>query len=284
MTLSKIYESLNKKININKFDEKQLAIMILFEKNEFNVKLIDNPNLSSQMMLEIFKGLKDRVRVELYKDILNLSYMKIIRMGLLQGLNFNNIELNTEKHNSVDRLLFLSELEGNHEDEFLKKYGKKDFSVYKLKLLYYLYKENKVPTQHLLNETDPKYTELLYKLIEKLNKKEETKQYISNLFENGYSLYAIREINNALDEDVFNPILLNPGFDSLQLRQIRLGLAHGIDVTAYSDVLIDSKDMKYKRIDLEQKYFEENHEKLKFDKFKKAYNLLKNEEDFLTYD
>ena len=45
-------------------------------------------------------------------------------------------------------------------------------------------------------------------------------------------------------------LMLNNKFSSLQLRQLRLGLVNGLDVSSYADPSMSANDMKEKRVDL----------------------------------
>lgn len=58
------------------------------------------------------------------------------------------------------------------------------------------------------------------------------------------------EIKQAMMEKADIALMLNNKFSSLQLRQLRLGLVNGLDVSRYADPSIAANDMKEKRVEL----------------------------------
>lgn len=58
------------------------------------------------------------------------------------------------------------------------------------------------------------------------------------------------EIKQAMMEKADISLMLNNKFSSLQLRQLRLGLVNGLDVSRYADPSITANDMKEKRVEL----------------------------------
>lgn len=58
------------------------------------------------------------------------------------------------------------------------------------------------------------------------------------------------EIKQAMMEKADISLMLNNKFSSLQLRQLRLGLVNGLDVSRYADPSIAANDMKEKRVEL----------------------------------
>lgn len=58
------------------------------------------------------------------------------------------------------------------------------------------------------------------------------------------------EIKQAMMEKADISLMLNNKFSSLQLRQLRLGLVNGLDVSSYADPSMSANDMKEKRVDL----------------------------------
>ena len=58
------------------------------------------------------------------------------------------------------------------------------------------------------------------------------------------------EIKQAMMEKADISLMLNNKFSSLQLRQLRLGLVNGLNVSSYADPSMSANDMKEKRVDL----------------------------------
>lgn len=58
------------------------------------------------------------------------------------------------------------------------------------------------------------------------------------------------EIKQAMMEKADISLMLNNKFSSLQLRQLRLGLVNGLDVSSYADPSMSANDMKEKRVEL----------------------------------
>ena len=255
---------MDKKVNvINK--AKELTEGRNYGKNEIAIVMIAlKENLDSSQLLkvdtfakmkEVLEGLRANIDVTLFAtDRYTSGKMRLIRNALTDNVEVADI-LSMDKFISENSLEFIlglrRQVELNPSDReikdqlesYIKLFVPMQVSSKRLKLLFDSYVAGVSSFFILDKNRSDAFLETA--LVAKL------KGYKFNDVVNADLLDSqLTEMKQAMMEKADISLMLNNKFSSLQLRQLRLGLVNGLDVSSYADPSMSANDMKEKRVDL----------------------------------
>ena len=256
---------MDKKVNvINK--AKELTEGRNYGKNEIAIVMIAlKENLDASQLLkvdtfakmkEVLEGLRANIDVTLFAtDRYTSGKMRLIRNALTDNVEVADI-LSMDKFISENSLEFIlglrRQVELNPSDREIKDQLESYIKLFvpmqvpskRLKLLFDSYVAGVSSFFILDKNRSDAFLETA--LVAKL------KGYKFNDVVNADLLDSqLIEIKQAMMEKADISLMLNNKFSSLQLRQLRLGLVNGLDVSSYyADPSISANDMKEKRVDL----------------------------------
>ena len=255
---------MDKKVNvINK--AKELTEGRNYGKNEIAIVMIAlKENLDSSQLLkvdtfakmkEVLEGLRANIDVTLFAtDRYTSGKMRLIRNALTDNVEVADI-LSMDKFISENSLEFIlglrRQVELNPSDREIKDQLESYIKLFvpmqvpskRLKLLFDSYVAGVSSFFILDKNRSDAFLETA--LVAKL------KGYKFNDVVNADLLDSqLIEIKQAMMEKADISLMLNNKFSSLQLRQLRLGLVNGLDVSSYADPSMSANDMKEKRVDL----------------------------------
>ena len=255
---------MDKKVNvINK--AKELTEGRNYGKNEIAIVMIAlKENLDSSQLLkvdtfakmkEVLEGLRANIDVTLFAtDRYTSGKMRLIRNALTDNVEVADI-LSMDKFISENSLEFIlglrRQVELNPSDREIKDQLESYIKLFvpmqvpskRLKLLFDSYVAG-VSSFFIL---DKNLSDALLEtaLVAKLKGYKFNDVVNADLFDS-----QLIEIKQAMMEKADISLMLNNKFSSLQLRQLRLGLVNGLDVSSYADPSMSANDMKEKRVDL----------------------------------
>lgn len=255
---------MDKKVNvINK--AKELTEGRNYGKNEIAIVMIAlKENLDASQLLkvdtfakmkEVLEGLRTNIDVTLFAtDRYTSGKMRLIRNALTDNVEVADI-LSMDKFISENSLEFIlglrRQVELNPSDSetkdqlenYIKLFVPMQVPSKRLKLLFDSYVAGVSSFFILDKNRSDAFLETA--LVAKL------KGYKFNDVVNADLLDSqLIEIKQAMMEKADISLMLNNKFSSLQLRQLRLGLVNGLDVSSYADPSMSANDMKEKRVDL----------------------------------
>lgn len=255
---------MDKKVNvINK--AKELTEGRNYGKNEIAIVMIAlKENLDASQLLkvdtfakmkEVLEGLRANIDVTLFAtDRYTSGKMRLIRNSLTDNVEVADI-LSMDKFISENSLEFILGLRRQVElnpsgretrdqlESYIKLFVPMQVPSKRLKLLFDSYVAGVSSFFTLDKNRSDAFLETA--LVAKL------KGYKFNDVVNADLLDSqLIEIKQAMMEKADISLMLNNKFSSLQLRQLRLGLVNGLDVSGYADPSMSANDMKEKRVDL----------------------------------
>ena len=255
---------MDKKVNvINK--AKELTEGRNYGKNEIAIVMIAlKENLDSSQLLkvdtfakmkEVLKGLRANIDVTLFAtDRYTSGKMRLIRNALTDNVEVADI-LSMDKFISENSLEFIlglrRQVELNPSDREIKDQLESYIKLFvpmqvpskRLKLLFDSYVAGVSSFFILDKNRSDAFLETA--LVAKLKGYKFNDVVNADLFDS-----QLIEIKQAMMEKADISLMLNNKFSSLQLRQLRLGLVNGLDVSSYADPSMSANDMKEKRVDL----------------------------------
>ena len=255
---------MDKKVNvINK--AKELTEGRNYGKNEIAIVMIAlKENLDASQLLkvdtfakmkEVLEGLRANIDVTLFAtDRYTSGKMRLIRNALTDNVEVADI-LSMDKFISENSLEFILGLRRQAElnssdretkdqlESYIKLFVPMQVPSKRLKLLFDSYVAGVSSFFTLDKNRSDAFLETA--LVAKL------KGYKFNDVVNADLLDSqLIEIKQAMMEKADISLMLNNKFSSLQLRQLRLGLVNGLDVSEYADPSMSANDMKEKRVEL----------------------------------
>ena len=255
---------MDKKVNvINK--AKELTEGRNYGKNEIAIVMIAlKENLDSSQLLkvdtfakmkEVLEGLRANIDVTLFAtDRYTSGKMRLIRNALTDNVEVADI-LSMDKFISENSLEFIlglrRQVELNPSDREIKDQLESYIKLFvpmqvpskRLKLLFDSYVAGVSSFFILDKNRSDAFLETA--LVAKLKGYKFNDVVNADLFDS-----QLIEIKQAMMEKADISLMLNNKFSSLQLRQLRLGLVNGLDVSSYADPSMSANDMKEKRVDL----------------------------------
>ena len=255
---------MDKKVNvINK--AKELTEGRNYGKNEIAIVMIAlKENLDSSQLLkvdtfakmkEVLEGLRANIDVTLFAtDRYTSGKMRLIRNALTDNVEVADI-LSMDKFISENSLEFIlglrRQVELNPSDREIKDQLESYIKLFvpmqvpskRLKLLFDSYVAGVSSFFTLDKNRSDAFLETA--LVAKLKGYKFNDVVNADLFDS-----QLIEIKQAMMEKADISLMLNNKFSSLQLRQLRLGLVNGLDVSSYADPSMSANDMKEKRVDL----------------------------------
>ena len=255
---------MDKKVNvINK--AKELTEGRNYGKNEIAIVMIAlKENLDSSQLLkvdtfakmkEVLEGLRANIDVTLFAtDRYTSGKLRLIRNALTDNVEVADI-LSMDKFISENSLEFIlglrRQVELNPSDREIKDQLESYIKLFvpmqvpskRLKLLFDSYVAGVSSFFILDKNRSDAFLETA--LVAKLKGYKFNDVVNADLFDS-----QLIEIKQAMMEKADISLMLNNKFSSLQLRQLRLGLVNGLDVSSYADPSMSANDMKEKRVDL----------------------------------
>lgn len=255
---------MDKKVNvINKakeltegrnYGKNEIAIVIIALKENLDASQLLKVDTFAKMK-EVLEGLRANIDVTLFAtDRYTSGKMRLIRNALTDNVEVADI-LSMDKFISENSLEFIlglrRQVEMNPSDREIKDQLESYIKLFvpmqvpskRLKLLFDSYVAGVSSFFILDKNRSDAFLETA--LVAKLKGYKFNDVVNTDLFDS-----QLIEIKQAMMEKADISLMLNNKFSSLQLRQLRLGLVNGLDVSSYADPSMSANDMKEKRVDL----------------------------------
>lgn len=227
------------------YDKNQLAVFIIGIQESVDITQFASPKLNYKQMIEVLNGLRSGVDTSIYnKSNITHEEMLVIRKALEAGYNLKGY---IDPGFSVRRISLIVEILKNGDEGFLKVYNKPEYSTKRLEILYRGFKKGF--NLDFYNDLEKVNDSLANDIYTALYVNED----IGHLIDGTYSHYYTRELMLAVAEGLDTRLMENPSFSVGQGRQIRLGLAHGVNVD-YADLTISVDNMKIRRRELRDEH------------------------------
>ena len=236
------------------YGKTEIAIVMIALKENLDASQLLKVDTFAKMK-EVFEGLRANIDVTLFAtDRYTSGKMRLIRNALTDNVEVADI-LSMDKFISENSLEFIlglrRQVELNPSDREIKDQLESYIKLFvpmqvpskRLKLLFDSYVAGVSSFFILDKNRSDAFIETA--LVAKL------KGYKFNDVVNADLLDSqLIEIKQAMMEKADISLMLNNKFSSLQLRQLRLGLVNGLNVSSYADPSMSANDMKEKRVDL----------------------------------
>ena len=236
------------------YGKTEIAIVMIALKENLDASQLLKVDTFAKMK-EVFEGLRANIDVTLFAtDRYTSGKMRLIRNALADNVEVADI-LSMDKFISENSLEFIlglrRQVELNPSDREIKDQLESYIKLFvpmqvpskRLKLLFDSYVAGVSSFFILDKNRSDAFIETA--LVAKL------KGYKFNDVVNADLLDSqLIEIKQAMMEKADISLMLNNKFSSLQLRQLRLGLVNGLNVSSYADPSMSANDMKEKRVDL----------------------------------
>lgn len=235
--------------NVNTLSKEQLAILmvVMLHNGDYNMLLGKGFNTNQMLILsnymnlsyDITLALNPKYSVEFMEEIIEVSNSQEYKEAISRHIN---------QSRTIDEIKMIISLVVNDQEQFLDKYSDLIGEVNPERIMYagFINKEG-YDENILLNEEIIHDSNVLYAVELLLNGKDIQHELISD-----FSPTQQAELLRAIDEDLCLDFLLNESLSSLQMRQIRIGLAFGLNVSSYAKTNLSAKEMKAARITLMQ--------------------------------
>lgn len=235
------------------YSKNQLIILTIAIKENLDLTHLASYLLTHSQMLEILKGLRLGLDVSVYaKYGYSIKSMIAIRDALSKQVNIAPY-VKTEFREG--RILTIVKAAERGDFEFLDLY--KDNNELTEERFLTLYKAYKKGFDLSVIESPELVSEILIPIVgEAIDKDINIDRFLK--MGDFYSPYKIREMIMASFENVDTHYMENPEFTSLQMRQIRIGLLKGVDVSVYANPNMSVDKMKQERVKQEQKMLKDN--------------------------
>lgn len=259
---------INDYIKKSNFDEQQLGVISAGLTKGLDVSTYANEKFDFWQMIEIFIGLNEGLDVTVYnKEFLSSKKMHSIRVALLKGLDLTGL---FETPLSEKRVNFIIKVVSDGNRSFLTKYNDYGLSTEKLTIIYETKNFKKKIDEYILspNVSDSLANEIYKAFL--VNP--DLSEVLTSDYDDGQKI----ELLKAIEEGVDVSLMLNPQLWPSQMRQVRLGLVHNLEVD-YADPLLSVSEMKYRRSELQNEYSREKDiEKIKLKVKEQERRILEN--------